>query len=76
VLLVALLSSSSTTPVSQPNDMALPVRDLSTPPDLSVLDLALPSPTGKKTGKKSLPQGQSPPKKDKSSLKYYVPQNL
>jgi hypothetical protein len=76
ILLIGLVSSSSSTsPVTGP-DMAAPVHDLSPPPDLSSVDLAPPAPPGKKTGKKNPQQGQTPTKKDKSSLKYYVPQSL
>jgi hypothetical protein len=76
ILLIGLVSSSSSTsPVTGP-DMAAPVHDLSPPPDLKSVDLAPPAPPGKKTGKKNPQQGQTPTKKDKSSLKYYVPQSL
>lgn len=76
ILLIGLVSSSSSTsPVTGP-DMAAPVHDLSQPPDLKSVDLAPPAPPGKKTGKKNPSQGQTPTKKDKSSLKYYVPQSL
>lgn len=76
LLLIGLLSSSSTTAIPTVQDIAAPIRDLSQPLDLLSVDLAPHMPTLKKTGKKTPSQGQPPVKKDKSSLKYYVPQNL
>ena len=73
IILWEVLSTSST-PVPQPRpDLASPIQDLSTPPDLSTFDLAPPqAPKGKKGPK----QPQPPGKKDKSSLKFYVPPSL
>ena len=73
VILWEVLSTSSTpVPPSRP-DLASPIQDLSTPPDLSTFDLAPPqAPKGKKGPK----QPQPPGKKDKSSLKFYVPPSL
>ncbi len=77
LLLIGLLAtSSSSTPSATVTDMTAPIRDLSKPQDLSYVDLAPPARVGKKPGKKNLPPGQPPIKKDKSGLKYYVPQSL
>lgn len=76
LLLVGLLNRSSITSSATATDMAEPMRDLSQYPDLLSVDLAPPAPVTKKATKKNPPQGQTPQKKDKASLKYYVPQSL
>lgn len=66
-------------PAMKPQDMATPTHDLASAPDLAphTVPATVPVAVPKREPKKSpLPPTAPPPKKDKPSLKYFVPPSL